>query len=149
VYIKIPELSLIVLIGASGSGKSSFAKKHFSPSEILSSDFFRGLVSNDETSLEATQDAFGALHHVLRIRLKRGLLTVIDATNVQREARQPLLDIAKEFHVFPVAIVLNMPDELCYERNKSRPDRQFGAHVVRNHMKDLRRSLNSSEEFQG
>jgi protein phosphatase len=139
--LKIPELSLVVLIGASGSGKSSFAKKHFLPGEILSSDFFRGLVSNDETSLEATRDAFDALHYVLKIRMKRGLLTVIDATNVQREARQPLLDIAKAFHVFPVAIVLKMPDELCLERNKLRPDRQFGPHVVRNHSKDLRRSL--------
>jgi protein phosphatase len=139
--LKIPELSLVVLIGASGSGKSSFAKKHFLPGEILSSDFFRGLVSNDETSLEATKDAFDALHHVLKIRLKRGLLTVIDATNVQREARQPLLDIAREYHVFSVAIVLNMPDELCVERNKLRPDRQFGPHVVRNHNRDLRRSL--------
>lgn len=139
--LKIPELCLVVLIGASGSGKSSFAKKHFLPGEILSSDFFRGLVSNDETSLEATKDAFDALHHVLRIRLKRGSLTIIDATNVQREARQPLLDIAREYHVFPVAIVLNMPDELCLERNKLRPDRQFGPHVVRNHNRDLRRSL--------
>jgi protein phosphatase len=139
--LKIPELSLVVLIGASGSGKSSFAKKHFLPGEILSSDFFRGLISNDETSLEATKDAFDALHHVLKIRLKRGLLTVIDATNVQREARQPLLDIAKEFHVFAAAIVLNMPDELCLERNKSRSDRQFGPHVVRNHNRELRRSL--------
>ncbi len=139
--LKLPELSLVVLIGASGSGKSSFAKKHFLPSEILSSDFFRGLVSNDETSLDSTKDAFDALHHVLKIRLKRGLLTVIDATNVQREARQPLLDIAKEFHVFSVAIVLNTPDELCLERNKLRPDRQFGPHVVRNHNRDLRRSL--------
>jgi protein phosphatase len=141
VILKIPELSLVVLVGASGSGKSSFAKKHFLPGEILSSDFFRGLVSNDETSLEATKDAFDALHHVLKIRLKRGLLTVIDATNVQREARQTLLDIAREYHVFPVAIVLNMPDELCLERNKLRPDRQFGPHVVRNHNRDLRRSL--------
>jgi protein phosphatase len=141
VQLKIPELSLVVLIGASGSGKSSFAKKHFLPGEILSSDFFRGLVSNDETSLEATKDAFDALHHVLKIRLKRGLLTVVDATNVQREARQPLLDIAKEFHVFSVAIVLKVPDEVCLERNTLRPDRQFGPHVVRNHNRDLRRSL--------
>jgi protein phosphatase len=141
VQLKLPELCLVVLIGASGSGKSSFAKKHFLPGEILSSDFFRGLVSNDETSLEATKDAFDALHHVLKIRLKRGLLTVIDATNVQREARQPLLDIAKEFHVFAAAIVLKVPDEVCLERNTLRPDRQFGPHVVRNHNKDLRRSL--------
>jgi protein phosphatase len=139
--IKLPELSLVVLMGASGSGKSSFAKKHFLKEEILSSDFFRGLVSNDETSLEATKDAFEALHYVLKIRMRRGLLTVVDATNVQREARQALLQIAKEFHVFPVAIVLKMPDELCLERNRLRPDRQFGPHVVRHHNRELRRSL--------
>ena len=139
--ISIPELSLVILIGASGSGKSSFAKKNFLPTEILSSDYFRGLVSNDETSLEATNEAFDVLHYVLRKRLAAGLLTVIDATNVQREARQPLLDLAREYHVLPVAIVFNMPEALCHERNATRPDRQFGKHVVRNHAKNLRQSL--------
>ncbi len=139
--ISIPELSLVILIGASGSGKSSFAKKHFSPTEILSSDYFRGLVSNDETSLEATNEAFDVLHYVLRKRLAAGLLTVIDATNVQREASQPLLDLAREYHVLPVAIVFNMPEDLCHERNAARLDRQFGKHVVRNHAKNLRQSL--------
>ncbi len=139
--ITLPELSFVVLIGASGAGKSSFARKHFLPTETLSSDFCRGLVSDDENSLEATVDAFETLHYIAAKRLSRGLLTVVDATNVQVESRAPLVALAKKFHVLPCAIVLNVPEEVCIERNASRADRSFGPHVVRNHARALRRSL--------
>src|SRR4051794_16965223 len=86
VIVQIPKLSLVILIGASGSGKSTFARKHFLASETLSSDQCRGIVSNDENSQEATNDAFDLLYYILRKRLERGLLTVIDATNVQQDA---------------------------------------------------------------
>ena len=143
--IKVPELSLVVLIVASGSGKSTFARKHFKPSEILSSDFCRGLVSDDENSQEATGDAFELLHFIARKRLARGLLTVVDATNVQGEARKPLVAIAREFHCLPTAIVLNLPEKLSHERNKDRPDRAFGPHVVRQQCQQLRTSLRGLE----
>ena len=143
--ITIPELSLVVLIGPSGCGKSSFARVHFKPTEVLSSDFCRGLVSDDENSQEATNDAFDVLHYIARKRLTAGRLTVVDATNVQPEARKPLVALAREFHVLPVAIVLNMPERLCQERNQSRPDRQFGPHVVRNQSQQLRRSIRGLE----
>ena len=139
--IKIPELSLVTLIGASGSGKSSFARQHFKPTEILSSDFCRGLVSDDENDQTASIDAFEVLHYIARKRLARGQLTVIDATNVEPENRKLLINIAREYHALPVAIVLNLPARICYERNASRPDRQFGPHVVRNQQGALRRSL--------
>jgi protein phosphatase len=139
--IKIPELSLVVLVGASGSGKSSFARKHFKTTEIVSSDFCRGLVSDDENDLAASGDAFDLVHTIARKRLQRGNLTVIDATNVEPEGRKQLLNIAREYHVLPVAIVLNLPPKLCHDRNATRPDRQFGSHVVRNHSTALRRSL--------
>lgn len=138
--IAIPELALVLLIGASGSGKSSFARTHFKPSEILSSDFFRGLVSDDENDQAATKDAFEVLHFVLRKRLARGQLTVIDATNVRPEDRKVFVSIAREFHVLPVAVVLDLPESICAQRNRSRPDRNFGAHVVRGHVQALRRS---------
>ncbi len=143
--ITIPELSLIVLIGHSGCGKSSFARTHFKPTEVLSSDFCRGLVSDNENAQAATKDAFEVLHFVARKRLASGRLTVVDATNVQPEARKPLVALAREFHVLPVAIVLNMPEKLCHERNQNRPDRQFGPHVVRNQSQQLRRSLRGLE----
>jgi protein phosphatase len=145
VKITIPELSLVVLIGPSGCGKSSFARAHFKPTEVLSSDFCRGLVSDDENAQAATKDAFEVLHFIARKRLAAGRLTVVDATNVQPEARKPLVALAREFHVLPVAIVLNLPEKLCHERNQSRPDRQFGSHVVRNQSQQLRRSLRGLE----
>jgi protein phosphatase len=145
VNITIPELSLVVLIGPSGCGKSSFARAHFKPTEVLSSDFCRGLVSDDENAQEATNDAFDVLHYIARKRLAAGRLTVVDATNVQPEGRKPLVVLAREFHVLPVAIVLNLPEKLCHERNQNRPDRQFGPHVVRNQSQQLRRSIRGLE----
>ncbi len=139
--ITIPELSFVVLIGASGAGKSSFARRHFLPTETLSSDFCRGLVSDDENSLEATTDAFDVLHFIAAKRLAAGKLTVVDATNVQPEARAPLVELARRYHCLPVAIVLDMPERLCLERNETRSDRNFGPHVVRNHARQLRRSI--------
>ncbi|MBD2776221.1 polynucleotide kinase-phosphatase [Iningainema tapete] len=144
--ITIPELSLIVLIGASGSGKSSFARKHFQPFEILSSDFCRGLVSDDENNQSASKDAFDVLHFVTAKRLAAGKLTVIDATNVQPEDRKTFIAMAREYHLFPVAIVLNLPEELCHERNQQRSNRQFGPHVVRRHTQFLRRGLRGLEK---
>ncbi len=139
--ITIPTLSLVVLIGPSGSGKSTFARKHFLPTEVLSSDFCRGLVSDDENDQAATNDAFELLHYVAAKRLARGRLTVVDATNVQPEARKPLVQLARTYHCLPVAIVLNVLETVCQQRNRDREDRSFGQHVVRQQRSQLRRSL--------
>jgi protein phosphatase len=145
VKITIPELSLVVLIGPSGCGKSTFAKRHFKPTEVLSSDFCRALVSDDENDQTATNDAFAVLHYIARKRLAAGRLTVVDATNVQPESRKPLVELAREFHVLPVAIVFDLPEKVCHERNQTRADRQFGPHVVRNQSAQLRRSIRGLE----
>lgn len=139
--LDIPAVALVVLVGASGSGKSTFARRHFAPTQVLGSDFYRGVVSDDENDQTASNDAFDALHHVAGIRLRRGLLTVVDATNVTEQARAQLVKIAREHDVLPVAVVLDVPVEECVRRNASRPDRDFGAHVVRRHAAALRRSL--------
>jgi protein phosphatase len=137
----LPELCLVVLIGPSGAGKSTFARKHFKPTEVLSSDFFRGLVSDDENDQTVTKDAFEALHYIAAKRLTAGKLTVVDATNVQPEARKPLVALARAHDVLPVAVVFNLPDQLCHERNRDRPERDFGPHVVRQQSQQMRRSL--------
>src|SRR5580704_6303696 len=129
--IKIPELALVVLVGPSGSGKSTFARAHFKSTEIISSDFCRGLVSDDENSQAATNDAFEILHFIASKRLATGKLVVIDATNVQAEARKPIIALARQYHCIPVAIVFDLPEKLCHERNRNRPDRTFGPHVER------------------
>ena len=143
--LTIPELSLVVLVGVSGSGKSSFARRHFKATEVLSSDFCRGLVSDDENSQAATNDAFDVLHFIARKRLAAAKLTVVDATNVQKEARKALVELAREFHCLPVAIVLDLPERLAHERNQSRPDRAFGPHVIRQQATQLHKSLGGLE----
>ncbi|GLZ43430.1 polynucleotide kinase-phosphatase [Actinokineospora sp. NBRC 105648] len=136
----IPDMSLVVLVGASGSGKSTFARRHFRATQVLSSDFFRGLVSDDENDQSASAAAFDALHYVAGKRLQAGLVTVVDATNVQRAPRAALIKLAREHDVLPVAVVLDVPESVCVRRNAARPDRDFGAHVVHRHVADLRRS---------
>jgi polynucleotide kinase-phosphatase len=139
--ITVPELSLVVLIGVSGSGKSTFAARHFRPTEVLSSDTFRGLVGDDETDQSVTPAAFRALYAVATERLKLGRLTVIDATSVQPGDRQPLIALARAHHVLPVAIALDLPERVCAERNAGRAGRDFGLHVIGRQHASLKRSL--------
>ena len=139
--IDIPDPSLVVLIGASGSGKSSFAHRHFKSTEVISSDFCRGLVADDENDQGATEDAFAVLSFIAGRRLAQPRLTVVDATNVQRDSRRPLVELAKEHDLFCVAIVLDVPEAICQERNRSRADRSFGPHVVRRQRAALQKSL--------
>ncbi|NTX03771.1 polynucleotide kinase-phosphatase [Myxococcus sp. CA040A] len=143
--LSIPELSLVLLVGPSGSGKSTFARTHFRPTEVLSSDTCRGHVGDDENDQDATRDAFDVLRFIAAKRLARGRLTVIDATNTQPESRKPLVALAREFHVLPVAIVLDVPEAVCHARNQLRPERQFGVRVVRNQLQQMRGSLRSLE----
>ncbi len=139
--IAIPEFALVVLMGPTGSGKSSFAKKHFLETEIVSSDHCRALVGDDETDQAATSDAFDLLRFTAGIRLKRRKLTVIDATSVKREDRADLVKLARQHHALPVALVFDIDPKVCHERNAGRVNREFGPHVARNHSKALRRGL--------
>ncbi|MGD0244275.1 MAG: polynucleotide kinase-phosphatase [Streptosporangiaceae bacterium] len=139
--LNVPGLSLVVLVGVTGSGKSTFARTHFKPTEVISSDFCRGLVADDENDQSATPAAFELLRFIAGQRLEAGRLTVIDATNVQAEARRDLVTLAREHDVLPTAIVLDLPEDLCAERNKGRPDRDFGPHVLRRQRGQLRRGL--------
>ena len=134
-------MGLVVLVGVSGSGKSTFARTRFKPTEVVSSDFCRGLVADDENDQSATPDAFDVLHYIVGTRLRRGLLTVVDATNVQQDARASLVKLAREHDVLADAIVLDVPESLATMRNRQRPDRDFGPHVVARQARDLRRSL--------
>jgi protein phosphatase len=129
-----------VLVGASGSGKSTFAERHFRPTEVLSSDFCRALLSDDERDQSASKDAFDVLHFIAGRRLRHGRLTVVDATNVRREDREPLLALARSYDVPAVAIVFDLPLEVCLEQSRGR-DRKVSASVVRKQASDLRQGL--------
>ena len=139
--IAIPEYCLLVLVGASGSGKSTFARKHFAPTEVISSDACRAMVSDDATDQSVTRDAFEVLEFIARKRLAARRLTVVDATSVRPEDRARLVRLAREYHAFAVAIVFDLPERVCQDRNAQRPDRDFGPRVVRNHVRLLRRSV--------
>ncbi len=139
--IEIPEYALVLLVGASGTGKSSFAARHFLPTEVISSDRMRGWVADDETDQSATGDAFDVLRYVTEKRLKARRFTVIDATNVQPEARRGLIALAKKWHALAVAIVFDLPEAIAIERNAARPDRQFGAGPVKRQTQALKRSM--------
>ncbi|GGS36470.1 polynucleotide kinase-phosphatase [Streptomyces violaceus] len=144
--LPVTDLSLVVLVGASGSGKSTFARRHFKPTEIISSDFCRGLVSDDENDQSATKDAFDVLHYIAGKRLAAGRRTVVDATSVQPDARRQLIDLARQYDVLPIAIVLDVPEEVCAERNAGRTDRaDMPRRVIHRHARELRRSLRHLE----
>ncbi|MFI1397075.1 polynucleotide kinase-phosphatase [Streptomyces sp. NPDC020681] len=144
--LPVTDLSLVVLIGATGSGKSTFARKHFKPTEVISSDFCRGLVADDENDQSASGDAFDVLHYIAGKRLAAGRLTVVDATSVQSESRKQLVQLARQYDVLPIAIVLDLPEEVCAERNAERPDRAgMPRHVIQRHRRELRRSLRGLE----
>ncbi|MGW3357521.1 polynucleotide kinase-phosphatase [Streptomyces bungoensis] len=144
--LPVTDLSLVVLVGASGSGKSTFARRHFKPTEVISSDFCRGLVADDENDQSATGDAFDVLHYIAGKRLAAGRRTVVDATSVQQDARRQLIDLAKRHDVLPIAIVLDVPEEVCAERNAARTDRaDMPRRVIQRHIRELRRSLRHLE----
>ncbi|MFB7193199.1 polynucleotide kinase-phosphatase [Streptomyces sp. NPDC056121] len=144
--LPVTDLSLVVLVGASGSGKSTFARRHFKPTEIISSDFCRGLVADDENDQSASRDAFDVLHYIAGKRLAAGRLTVVDATNVQQESRKQLVDLARQYDVLPIAIVLDIPEEVCAARNAERADRAgMARRVITRHTRELRRSLRHLE----
>jgi len=119
--LTIPADGLVLLIGVAASGKSTFARRHFSATEILSSDALRAMITDDRTSQGATDDAFDLLHRVLVMRLRRGRLTVIDATNVEDWARAELIAVARRHRRSTVAIVLDLPLAVALERNAARP----------------------------
>jgi predicted kinase len=132
--------ALVLLVGPSGSGKSTWAAGRFRPEQILSSDAFRLLVAGDAADQTATADAFKALHVVARARLRRGLLTVIDATNLTERARRSLLRLAAGPGRPVVAIVFDVSLERCLAQNEGRRDRCVREDVVRRHHAELQRA---------
>jgi protein phosphatase len=139
--ITLPVPSLVVLVGASGSGKSTFARRQFLGTEVVSSDQCRALVSDDESDQGATDGAFVVLHAIVGERLKRGRVTVVDATNVTSRARAPLLALARRHDLPAVALVFDLPEGVCVERAAARTERPVAPDVVRRQREQLEQSL--------
>jgi len=139
--LTIPELALVVLIGPSGSGKSTFAARHFLPTEVISSDYCRALVSDDENDLAATAAAFRVLNAIAGERLRSGRIVVVDATSVQPEARKPLLALARDHDCLAAAIVFDLPEKLCVERNRGRANRNLPSGVIHRQRDQMKRGM--------
>ena len=139
--LEVPDFSLVVLVGATGSGKSTFAAKHFSATEIISSDYCRGLVSDDESDQAVSADAFDLVRSIAEKRLKNRRLTVIDATNVRAPERKQWIELARAWHALPVAIVFDPGLDICIERNRGRANRDFGPGVPQRMIHEIRRGL--------
>ncbi len=137
----MPVPSLIVLIGVSGSGKSTFAKQHFAATQIVSSDFCRALICDDENDQGVNQEAFELLHLLIAKRLSLRKLTVVDATNVKATSRQPLLELAKSYDVPAIAIVFNFDLEFCLQQNAQRTYRVVPSETIAEQFQELQSSL--------
>lgn len=139
--IEIPEFCLVAMIGGTSSGKTCFANKYFKPTEVLSSDFFRGMVCDDENDQKISGDAFDLLYYAANKRLNNMKLTVIDATNLQSAARKQVIELARAQNVHAAAIVLDLPEKLLQERNKARPDRDLPEKVISRHCREVKQSV--------
>jgi predicted kinase len=139
--LAIPDFALVVLIGSTGSGKSTFAAKHFLPTEVISSDRCRALVSDDETDQDVSADAFDLVREIAGKRLKHRKLTVIDATNVRAADRKAWVELARKWHALPIAIVIDPGVDVCVARNALRPDRDFGPGVPKRMAMEIRKGM--------
>ena len=139
--IEIPELALLALVGPAGAGKTTFARSRFKLTEVVSSDFCRALVADDEADQSATPAAFDLLHLIVRLRLRRRRLTVVDAVNARPVDRRPLLALAREHDCAAVALVFDLPEEVCVQRDRARRGRSVGSRVIRAQRSAVLRSM--------
>lgn len=149
VVVEIPDPALVVLVGAAGAGKTTFAARHFAPDEVLSSDALREAISGDADDQRASGSAFGALHRALARRLRDGRLTVVDATNVTAPARRALLGRAARADIPAIAVVLDLPATVVVGRNAARPGRTVPEDVVRRQLAELRGSMRDGLDDEG
>jgi protein phosphatase len=143
--ITLPRDAMVILVGVAASGKSTFARRHFAPTEIVSSDELRARITDDPHAQAATDDAFTLLHQILGMRLRRGRLTVVDATNVESWARAELVAVARRHRRPAVAVVLDLPLEVVLERNAARPVPRPPDRAVRRQLGWLRDALDELE----
>ena len=135
--ITVPEPALVVMIGAAGSGKSTFAARHFAASEVVSSDALRAVIAGDQSDQRRNAAVFRRLHGDIERRLSSAMMTVVDATNAERGARVALVSRARAAGIAAIAIVLDLPVVVVLARNAGRREaggRAVDPAIVRRHL---------------
>jgi F420-dependent oxidoreductase-like protein len=148
--LRLPDPCLVVLVGAAGSGKSTWAERWFAPEQVVSSDALRAMVGRHDRDQAASKDAFDLLHRIADARLRRGLTTVLDTTGLDAARRAEWVALARR-HGRPVhGVVLDVGPRTTRSRNKQR-DRPVPSAVVTSQLKALESALDAlaAEGFDG
>jgi len=139
--ITIPIPALILPVAPAGAGKSTFLATHFRPSQIVSSDHCRAIICDDEANQTCSGDAFALLHQIVEMRLKRGRLTVVDATNLKARDRKEMFRLAEEHGIPVVALVFAYEADVYRARNAGREGRQVPAEAIARHIRLLTQAV--------
>lgn len=143
--VRLPDPVLVVLVGAAGAGKSTWAAERYRSAEVVSSDELRGIVGSGPNDLDASAEAFALLDQIVAGRLRRRLTTVVDTLGLDPVRRRAQLDLARSAGVPAVVVLLDTPPRLCRERN-GRRDRSVPARVLTD---QLRRVASTRDEIAG
>jgi len=127
--LRILRPSIVVLCGPAACGKSTFAQRHFRPTQIISSDWARALIADDERDQRVNGQAFALVHFLVEQRLTVNRLCVVDSTALTSQARKDLLDLAKKCQTPTTLILFDVPLETCVERDEKR-ERSVGREIV-------------------
>lgn len=138
--ISLPKTTLLVLCGSPGCGKSTFASQHFKNTTIVSSDECRALVSDTETNMAASREAFKLFRFTIERRLSLGRFTVADSTAITKRARGELLRIGRKYGFNVTLMIFDIPTDVCLTRNAGR-DRRVIRPVIARMQKMLKRTL--------
>jgi alkanesulfonate monooxygenase SsuD/methylene tetrahydromethanopterin reductase-like flavin-dependent oxidoreductase (luciferase family)/predicted kinase len=118
--VDIPDPALVVLIGPSGAGKTTWAAERYLPQEIVSSDRLRAVVGSGEHDLDASADAFSVLEQIVAARTGRHLTTVVDTVGFDAERRRGHLALARRAGLPAVAVLFDTDAVTCRQRNRQR-----------------------------
>lgn len=143
--ISMPRTTLLVLCGVPGCGKSTFAWRYFKHSAIVSSDQCRVMVSDSETNMAASSEAFRLFSHIIERRLSLGRFTVADSTALTKRARRDLLRIGRKYGFNVTLLIFDLPEDVCLARNAGRERRVIEA-VIAGMLQDLRRTIKSARD---
>ena len=135
--MQIPDPALVLLVGAAGSGKSTWAAARYRDVEVVSSDALRAVVGSGTADLDSSADAFALLDQIVEGRARRGLTVVIDSLGLDPGRRRSWAELGRGSDLPLVAVVFDTPATVCRARNASR-DRPVPAAVLSAQLRRMR-----------